>query len=421
MKFRKCGISGILLSLLLCGLMTAAVFAETTGEIPDSGDASGLVASDAERAPQQPVGGEDLVPVHGDQIADGVYAISVKSSSSMFRIIDASLTVSGGDLRAVLTLSGTGYQKLFMGTGEEAVQAEESSSIPYVEDAEGKYTYTVPVSALNEEIPCAGFSKRKQKWYDHTILFPVDSLPEGALKTGVAEALQTGDPEPVDLKDGTYTADVKLEGGSGKASITTPATLTVQDAQAKARIEWSSPNYDYMIVNGKKYLPVNENGNSEFEIPVPAFDRPISVLADTTAMSRPHEIAYTLTFDRSSVKKGSGLSKPLLIAAVLALAVAGFFFGFGMSRIMLKAGVRGGTGTPEAPESLHGDSEATTFRNGGSDEAVLPDPLVPAAGRTGQAEPSSGRKEESLQDGDRGDGLPVGEDGTQDGRTGDGR
>ena len=50
-----------------------------------------------------------------------------------------------------------------------------------------------------------------------------------------------------------------------------------------------------MIVNGEKYLPVNTDGNSVFEIPV-VLDKPVDVIGDTVAMSKPHEIEYTLTF-----------------------------------------------------------------------------------------------------------------------------
>ena len=69
-----------------------------------------------------------------------------------------------------------------------------------------------------------------------------------------------------------------------------------------AVLKWSSPHYDYMIVDGERYEPVNTDGNSVFEIPVPYFDKPVNVIADTTAMSEPHEIEYTLTFDSASVK-----------------------------------------------------------------------------------------------------------------------
>ncbi len=97
-------------------------------------------------------------------------------------------------------------------------------------------------------------------------------------------------------EDGTYQMEVELLGGSGRASVTSPAKVEIKDGKAVATLEWSSPNYDYMVVDGEKYLPVNTEGNSVFQIPVEAFDQDIVVIADTVAMSTPHEIEYTLNF-----------------------------------------------------------------------------------------------------------------------------
>ena len=98
------------------------------------------------------------------------------------------------------------------------------------------------------------------------------------------------------FQDGTYQMEVELLGGSGRASVTSPAKVEIKDGKAVATLEWSSPNYDYMVVDGEKYLPVNTEGNSVFQIPVEAFDQDIAVIADTVAMSTPHEIEYTLNF-----------------------------------------------------------------------------------------------------------------------------
>ena len=99
-----------------------------------------------------------------------------------------------------------------------------------------------------------------------------------------------------EVQDGTYQMEVELLGGSGRASVTSPAKVEIKDGKAVATLEWSSPNYDYMVVDGEKYLPVNTEGNSVFQIPVEAFDQDIAVIADTVAMSTPHEIEYTLNF-----------------------------------------------------------------------------------------------------------------------------
>lgn len=100
---------------------------------------------------------------------------------------------------------------------------------------------------------------------------------------------------------GERHVNVTMEGGTGRASITSPAKVVEVDGQDMATIEWSSPHYDYMIVDGERYLPTNDEGNSTFEIPILVYDEPFTVIADTTAMSTPHEIEYTLTFDSASV------------------------------------------------------------------------------------------------------------------------
>ena len=105
------------------------------------------------------------------------------------------------------------------------------------------------------------------------------------------------------LSDGSYTVEGSLEGGSGRASITSPVSLTIKEGKITASIEFSSPYYDYMIVDGEKYEPVNTDGNSTFEIPVAGFDTAIPVTADTVAMSEPHEIEYTITLDAATVKE----------------------------------------------------------------------------------------------------------------------
>ncbi len=109
---------------------------------------------------------------------------------------------------------------------------------------------------------------------------------------------------PLDLADGEYTVEVELSGGTGRAAITSPARLVVTNGEAVARIEWSSRNFDYMKLDGVQYLPLADEENSVFELPVTAFDEPIAVIADTTAMSTPHEIEYTLVFVGDSIASG---------------------------------------------------------------------------------------------------------------------
>ena len=112
----------------------------------------------------------------------------------------------------------------------------------------------------------------------------------------------------IDKEDGEYSVQVELEGGSGKASVTSPTLLKVEDGKAYAQIQWSSSNYDYMVVDNTKYLPTNEEGmNSVFEIPILSMDEQMPVIADTTAMGSPTEIQYHLTFYSDSIGSKSQL------------------------------------------------------------------------------------------------------------------
>lgn len=123
-------------------------------------------------------------PLYAEDLNEGTYSISVKSSSSMFRIVNCELKVAGEKMTAEMTLSGKGYEKLFMGTGEEALSASDDSCIYFKENSDGKYTYTVPVEALDKSIDCAAWSIKKQKWYDRELVFQSETLPDGAVKGG---------------------------------------------------------------------------------------------------------------------------------------------------------------------------------------------------------------------------------------------
>ena len=270
---------------------------------------------------------DGMIPVSGDQLPDGTYNIDVISDSGMFNITNCVLKVKGGNMTATVTLSGDGYDFLYMGTGAEAVKAGTAAYSGYTKNADGKYEYTVKVSALNEGIPCAAFSHRKQQWYDHTIVFSPAKIDKDILPAGVYCAEGT-DPFNgagyIDLEDGTYTMEVDFAGGSGKASISSPATLTVKDKCASAEIEWSSDGYDYMVVNGYKYLKTNTEGNSKFEIPVLCYDKPMNIIGDTTKMSTPHEIDYTLTFKKDTAKAAGsmgGATMWIIIGIVIIAAI----------------------------------------------------------------------------------------------------
>ena len=292
---KKLTSAALILALLLtvgCGKSSESSESAATAATAENTVA---VAGENETVPDELVIPEDMTPVTGSQIKDGTYDIKVDSSSSMFKITSCSLTVENGEMTAVMTMSGQGYLYVFMGKGEDA--SDESKYIPFVENENGEHTFTVPVEALDKAIDCSAFSKKKEQWYDRTLLFNASSLPADAFKDGEITSV-----ESLGLTDGTYMIDVTLEGGSGKATVQSPAEMIVENGSASAVIIWNSPNYDYMIVDGNKFEFSGDGENATFTIPVIGFDYKMPVTADTTAMSKPHEIEYTLFFDSSTIK-----------------------------------------------------------------------------------------------------------------------
>ena len=239
-------------------------------------------------------------------LEDGIYSAEFDTDSNMFHVNEANdgkgtLTVKDGKMTIHVSLVSKSIVNLFVGTAEDAKKdgAEllepTTDTVTYSDGmSEEVYGFDIPVPAIDEEFNVALIGK-KNKWYDHKVVVsdPVTEDSEG----GVA---------PFDLstvEDGSYTIELTMEGGSGRASIQSPTQITVADGAATATLEWSSPNYDYMKVGEEKFLPVNQGGEtSMFEIPVTVFDRKMAVSADTTAMSTPHEIEYTLQFDSASIK-----------------------------------------------------------------------------------------------------------------------
>ena len=155
------------------------------------------------------------------------------------------------------------------------------------------------------------------------LLTGVCPIPLYAARTVTASANTENDTDIFDLTDGEYAIDVTMTGGSGKASIQSPTLLTLNDGIAYATITWSSSNYDYMIVDGQKYLNESEeDANSRFMIPIADLTQDVPVIADTLAMGTPHEVQYVLTFDPASIASKStlpqeGAKRVLIMAAVI--------------------------------------------------------------------------------------------------------
>ena len=278
--------ASLALSLLVgCGASSTASSAASSAA---SSEAASSVASSAAETAALP---------------DGVYTAEFDTDSSMFHANEAcdgkgTLTVENGQMTFHVSLASTHIVNLYLGKASDAADHEAdwlqptTDTVTYSDGtSEEVYGFDIPVTAVDTDFDLAILGT-KGKWYDHVV----------SVRDAVEKAAEAETPA-----DGTYTCDVTLEGGhgqggSGRATVESPAALTVADGKMTATIVWSSPNYDYMLVDGEKYLPTNTEGNSTFEIPVSALDTALDVTADTVAMSTPHEIEYTLTFDSASLK-----------------------------------------------------------------------------------------------------------------------
>ena len=207
------------------------------------------------------------------------------------------LTVENGTMTFHVSLQSQKIVNLYPGMAADAPAHESDWLQPTVDTvtysdgtSDEVYGFDIPVAAVDADFQLAILGT-KGTWYDHTVSI---SDAESAAEDAAVAAVELP-------ADGSYTCAVTLEGGSGRATVESPTALTVADGIMTATIVWSSPNYDYMLVDGEKYLPVNTDGNSTFEIPVAALDTALAVTADTVAMSTPHEIDYTLTFDSATL------------------------------------------------------------------------------------------------------------------------
>ena len=270
-------------SLLLAAALTGCGAASSTASSAASSEAASSVASSAAAAAETAAAA----------LPDGVYTAEFDTDSGMFHANEAcdgkgTLTVENGTMTFHVSLASKKIVNLYVGMAADADANKVDWLLPTTDTvtyadgtSEEVYGYDIPVAAVDEDFQLALLGT-KGKWYDHTV-----SVRNAEPKTEAAAETPA---------DGEYNVTVVLEGGSGRATVDSPAALTVADGKMTATIVWSSPNYDYMIVDGEKYLPTNTEGNSTFVIPVAALGTPLSVTADTVAMSTPHEIEYTLTF-----------------------------------------------------------------------------------------------------------------------------
>lgn len=265
-------ISALLVCLLLAGCGGTAVPSETAQP------AEAAIPETTEAEPENSV---RVLP-------DGVYTVDFETDSSMFRTSEACngkgiLTVSGGVQTLHVSLQSKKIVNLYPGTAEDAQNPGAVWLEPTVDTvtysdglSDEVFGFDVPVASVGQDFALAIIGT-KGVWYDHTV----------SVRNPVPQA-------------GEYTCDVALSGGSGRASVTSPAAIVSDGETLTATIEWSSPYYEYMIVDGTQYDPIQTEGNSTFQIPV-TLDTELAVSASTVAMSQPHLVDYALTFDSTTL------------------------------------------------------------------------------------------------------------------------
>ena len=298
-------------NLLLAMVSASALMLGSMPVLAESDSAKTESSGDAETADDK-----DASADKESTLEDGVYTAEFATDSSMFHVNEANdkkgeLTVKDGKMTIHVSLVSKKIVNLFAGTAEDAqkdgaeIIEPTTDTVKYSDGyTEEVYGFDIPVPAIDEEFDVAILGE-KGKWYDHKVSIKNPVKDDAATeKADDSDKKSDGKKlEDLKLEDGTYETEVTLTGGTGKATVESPAKVEIKDKEATATIIWSSPNYDYMIVDGEKYEPVNKDGNSTFEIPVSVFDAEMEVTADTVAMSTPQEIDYTLNFDSSSMKK----------------------------------------------------------------------------------------------------------------------
>ena len=268
--------------------------------------------------------------------ADGEYVIPADTDNRMFYLVqdeegrkNVTLKVENGVMRVTFALTGTGYDYLRLGTVEEAMAADPSAYVKY-EEADGKYTYTMEIPALDQEFTVAAHAVKSGNWYEHKMIFysseerKAEIEKEKETSTENDEKNET-EKEPVtepeqkpeketepgketsnsptagtiridsstSLKDGTYACEsFRWSGGTGRLAYIKCNQITVKNGQAYADIEFSSTSYDKVKASGQTFDRIG-TGNSRFLIPV-EMNANNEISGRTVAMSSPHWVTYTI-------------------------------------------------------------------------------------------------------------------------------
>ena len=281
-------VSALLCALLLAGCGASEAPAATTAP-PASAETAAPTAAEETVAATAATPTQETEPALSAKVLpDGEYTVDFETDSGMFRANEAcngkgTLTVKDGIQTLHVSLQSKKIVNLYPGTADQAQQDGAVWLEPTVDTvtysdglSEEVFGFDIPVASVGQEFDLALIGT-KGVWYDHKV------------------SVQNPMPQA-----GSYTCAVELAGGSGRASIASPAALVSDGETLIATIVWSSPNYEYMLVDGVQYDPIQKEGNSTFEIPV-SLDRELDVSASTTAMSTPHLVEYTLYFDSTTL------------------------------------------------------------------------------------------------------------------------
>ena len=273
-----------LIPVLLSALLLAGCGAPTAPAVTTAPTTAEETAAVTEATPTQ----ETEPAVAAKVLPDGEYTVDFETDSGMFRANEAcngkgTLTVKDGMQALHVSLQSKKIVNLYVGTAEQAQQSGAVWLEPTVDTvtysdglSEEVFGFDIPVVSVGQAFDLAIIGT-KGVWYDHKV----------SVQNPVPQA-------------GDYTCEVVLSGGSGRASVVSPAKITSDGEALTATIQWSSPHYEYMIVDGVQYDPIQQEGNSTFQIPV-VLDADMAVSALTVAMSEPHLVEYTLHFDSTTL------------------------------------------------------------------------------------------------------------------------
>ena len=328
-------------------------------DLPENGssgsdDPSGPSGPTDPTDPTNPSGTtEPTEPAGTQKLAAGTYKVKATTDRKMFYLYPKETNPAWTILKvnnnktmtATITLTGDGYDYVYMGTPAQAKKAGKKNWIKAVV-VNGYYTFTIPVSALDKKLPITPHSKKYESdgnpntdpWRpDKWIMFYSKDAQKTKDGAGIATKPKKKSKDKTSgtqtkfknnkkadkvskwkddagkstsavnnstsLKDGVYTPDrFSWSGGSGRLAYIRCNKITVKGGKAYATIEFGSSKYDSLKANGRVYSKQG-GGNSKFVIPV-KLNANNTIIGRTTAMSQPHWIKYNIFIYKAGANAG---------------------------------------------------------------------------------------------------------------------